>query len=285
MPHYLTTGQDFYFSYSLPELKPFERTNGRTEDAFPFVLNSFQQGELISRTNGWIGGVQRRVEVYDTSNGMLLNVENCGEFFITVNGEAIIKQNSQKGLTKLDREIILGPALVLTLALRDVWCLHASAVMHKDNVIVFLGESGQGKSTLAAYLSQNNEWRLVADDILPVAADSNSVSVLPRFPQLKLPMDAQPGVHLPERLPLKIICVLEHTEPDQKPELHKLSTAQTVQSLLSHIAGTRMFTPSLLTQHLEFSTQASKQISAFRLKYPHKRDSLPLIREFLEEIC
>ena len=157
--------------------------------------------------------------------------------------------------------------------------------MYKENVIVFLGESGQGKSTLAAYLSQSPGWRLVADDILPVKMDPNGVSVLPRFPQLKLPMDAQPGVHLPEQLPLKSICVLEHAEADQMPELQKLSTAQTVQALLSHIAGTRMFNASLLTKHLEFSTQAAKQISAYRLINPHRRDTLPLVREFLEKIC
>jgi hypothetical protein len=126
---------------------------------------------------------------------------------------------------------------------------------------------------------------LVSDDILPVKMDPSGVSVLPRFPQLKLPMDAQPGVHLPDQLPLKYICLLEQAEADQTPKLQKMSTAQTVQALLGHIAGTRMFNASLLTKHLEFSTQAAKQISAVRLINPHRRDTLPLIRDFLEKIC
>jgi hypothetical protein len=157
--------------------------------------------------------------------------------------------------------------------------------MFRENVIVFLGESGQGKSTLAAYLSHSPGWRLVADDILPVKMDSSGVSVLPRFPQLKLPINAQPGVYLPEQLPLKTICVLEQAEADQMPELQKISTAQTVQALLGHIAGTRMFNAPLLAKHLEFSTRAAKHISAYRLINPHRRDTLPLIREFLEKIC
>ncbi|HET7145385.1 MAG TPA: hypothetical protein VFI68_15295, partial [Anaerolineales bacterium] len=128
-------------------------------------------------------------------------------------------------------------------------------------------------------------WRLVADDILPVKIDPSGVSVLPRFPQLKLPMDAQPGVDLPEQLPLNTIVVLAQAEASQMPELDKLSTAQTVQSLLSHIAGTRMFNASLLTKHLEFSAQAAKQISAYQLIHPHRRDTLPIVREFLEKIC
>jgi ABC-type glutathione transport system ATPase component len=173
----------------------------------------------------------------------------------------------------------------LALALRGVWSLHASAVMYKENVIVFLGESGQGKSTLAAYLSQNIDWRLVADDILPTQMDLNTVNVLPHFPQLKLPINAQPGVDLPERLPLKTICVLTQAEVNQMPELQKISTAQTVQALLGHIAGTRMFNAELLASHLEFSTQVAKQIPAYRLIHPHRRDTLPLVKDFLEKIC
>ena len=282
---YCPAGQDFHFSDAIPELEPFEIKNVTASSAVPFVPHLFHENKLISRTEGWVGDVRHIMEVYDTSRGILLKVEGGGEFIITPHGETIGKRNPHEELTKLDREIIVGPALVLALALRGVWSLHASATLFRESVIVFLGESGQGKSTLAAYLSQIAGWRLVADDILPVKIDPNGVSVLPRFPQLKLPMHAQPGVGLPEQLPLKYICVLAHAEPDQKPELLPLSPTQAVQTLLSHIAGTRMYDASLLTKHLEFSTQAAKQIPAYRLIHPHHRDALPLVREFLEKIC
>lgn len=285
------SGQDFYFPVPIPELEPFERTNGTADKAIPFVPPSFLGNELISRTEGWVGNDQRVVEVYYTSRGIILKIEDSGEFFISPHGETIGKSDcrssmaAQSDLQKLDREIILGPVIVLALALRSVWCLHASAAMYKENVIVFLGESGQGKSTLAAYLSQSAGWRLVADDILPVKMDADSVSVLPHFPQLKLPVNAQPAIGLAEQLPLKYICVLTHAAPDQKPELQKLSPAQAVQALLSHIAGTRMFDASLLAKHLEFSAQTAKQTPAYCLINPHRRDTLPLIMEFLEKLC
>lgn len=275
--------QDFNFPYFIPELEPFA-TNRSDDESLPsFPDTKFVA--LIACIVSFVGGRDRQVEVRSASAGFLLKVEGGGEFFIASHGEVIGKQNPQEELSQLDREIILGPALVLALALRGVWSLHASAAMYKENVIVFLGESGQGKSTLAAYLSQSAGWHLVADDILPVKIDPSGVSVLPHFPQLKLPVDAQPGVHLPEQLPLRIICLLEQAEADRMPELQKFSTAQTVQMLLSHIAGTRMFTTDLLKQHLEFSTQAAKQVSAFRLINPHRRDTFPLVREFLEKIC
>jgi hypothetical protein len=287
MPTYRLAGQDFYFPQSIIELEPFERKDGAIETAIPFVIPSFSIGEspvLISRTKGWVGSAQRMVGVYDIVSGFLMKIEGGGDFLIALHGETISKSGLQAELTKLDREIIIGPLLVMAMALRGVWSLHASAAIYKENILAFLGESEQGKSTLAAYLSQNLDWSQVADDILPVKND-NGLQVLPHFPQLKLPAEGQPGVLLPEYLPLKTICVLEPAEADQMPALQKMNTAQTVQALLSHIAGTRMFTAELLTQHLEFSTQAAKQISAFRLTYPHRLDTLPLVRNLLENIC
>ncbi len=285
--HYCLAGQAFRFPCPIAEIEPFE-DGADGEDPSHSFLYSFPGNEspkLISRAKGWVANAQRTVEVYGSKSGFLLKVEDCSEFFISQNGESIGKQNLQEELSQLDREIILGPALVLALALRNIWSLHASAAMYKENTIVFLGESGRGKSTLAAYLAQHAGWRLVADDILPVKINEGKVNVLPHFPQLKLPTDAQPGVNFPESLPLKTICILEHAEADQAPELQKISTAQTVQVLLGHIAGTRMFGADLLTKHLAFSTQAAAQVTAYQLKYPQRKDALPLVKGILENLC
>ena len=276
-------GQDIYFpGLTIPELSLFEIEDigqtALTPDPAPLTLSS--------STVGWVGEQQRQVQVWAARNGTLLKVSGGSDFFISADGRCINRSQSDlQEVTGLDREILLGPALVLALVARGIWSLHASAAIFKNNLCIFLGESGQGKSTLAAYLSQSVGWRLISDDILPVKIDSNGVNVLPHFPQLKLPTDAQPAVGLPEVLPLKTICVLTHAEPSQMPELQLLSTAQTVQSLLSHMAGTRMFNASLLAKHMEFSAQVAKQIPAYRLIHPHRRDTLPLVREFLEKLC
>ncbi len=262
---------------------------GRRNQAVPFVSSSFLKNELISRTASWVAGVQRAVEIWSAPPGFLLRVAGGSDFYISPNGQVILSASQALGdgmLNETDRQILLGPVIVLALALRNTWCLHASAVMFQETVIAFLGESGQGKSTLAAYLAQSAGWRLVADDILPVRIDVGKVQVLPHFPQLKLAADAaQPGVGLPERLPLKNICVLEHAEAEHMPELHMITTAQGVQSLLSHIAGTRMFDAALLAEHLEFCAGAAGWISFHKLSYPHRRDALPEIQETLKTLC
>jgi hypothetical protein len=287
MFRYRFADQDFYLTRSVAGLSLFEKAEGMFLSNILSDLASFSESGnlvLISRTYGWVAGEQRKVEVYGTPFGTILKIEGCGEFAVLSNGEIISKQNPRMELSKLDLEIILGPVLVLALALRGVWSLHASAVMLRDNVLVFLGESGQGKSTLAAYLSQSLGWRLVADDILPVIMDTGVAKVLPYFPQLKLPMDAQPCVDLPDQLPLKHVCILVPADRSQAPDLRKVTPAYGVRALLGHTAGTRMFDAPLLTKHLEFCTRISDFNSFYELSYPHRKDALPEIGRILETL-
>ncbi len=44
-----------------------------------------------------------------------------------------------------------------------------------------------------------------------------------------------------------------------------------------------MFDASLLAKHLNFSVQVAKQIPVYQLKYPHRREALPLVMELLEK--
>lgn len=299
MARYRLAGQDFYFPCPVPELEPFEITgteNGTAEKAVPFVPHSFLKNEsgaalpvpaplaLTRQTVGWVGSAQRQVEVYNTSRGMLLKVAGGGEFFITPHGETISKVDPQEELSQLDREIITGPALVLALALRGVWSLHASAAMYNDKVIVFLGESRQGKSTLVASLAEAG-WQLVSDDILPVTGDPSGMQAWPRFPQLKLPPGSQPGPHLPEQLPLGKICLLLPAGKDDTPAVQLLPPGEAVKALLAHTAGARLFEPDLLSRHLEFCARSAAQVPAYRLAYPHRRDALPIIKNYLESLC
>lgn len=106
-------------------------------------------------------------------------------------------------------EMLLGPALTLALALQGTWCLHAGAVAVAGQGVAFVGESGVGKSTLAAYFDEQvpDSWR-VADDVLPVTVEEDNLVAFPRYPQLGLPAQAQIGAVGPERLPIERIYLL-----------------------------------------------------------------------------
>jgi hypothetical protein len=285
---YRLAEQNLCFSHRLIDVAVWEIKNTVMDQAGLLACDLILQNaslDPLCRTTGWVGDANRTVEVYQISQGMLLRIEDSDDFIVTPRGDAIYKYNSKKDLTRLEHDVILGPALVLALGLCGVWSLHASAATLRKKVIVFLGESGQGKSTLAGYLSKASGWGLVADDILPAKMAVNGVSLLPHFPQLKLPVATQPGLKLPESLPLDKVCVLKSTTQEAAPELELLSPGLAVQALLRHTAGTRIFSPEMLGKHLSFCSQAATRVPVYQLSYPHRRDALPQVKELLESIC
>ena len=293
---YRTAGQEYTFSCPVPELQPFEIYKTEYAEGLSAIPAAVS---LYCRTTGWIGEEQREVECWFAPPGMILRVAGGSDFYISSDGRVIVPLEATKAngtnsqaastslLSGLDREILAGPALVLALALRGTWCLHASAAIFKESLILFLGESGQGKSTLAAYLAtaKNSGWRLVADDILPVTMAPNGVIAWPRFPQLKLPSQSQPGVGLPEQISVSKVCVLKNGGASDVPGMQLLPAGQSAHAFLSHTAGTRLFEPDLLAKHLTFCTQAAGCAPVYNLAYTHKRNVLPGVRQLLEGFC
>jgi hypothetical protein len=184
-------------------------------------------------------------------------------------------------------EAMLGPALTLALAQRDVWCWHASAVLIDGRAVAFLGESGQGKSTLARWLNQQNRetWQRIGDDILPVAAAEDGVDVLPHFPQLKVAADKQPSLGLPERIPLAAVYVLGRPAHGTETEIaiNPLSAQEGALALVRHTVASRLFDADLLTKQLDFCVQAAADIPLRQLIYPLRAEALPLVEQALRQ--
>lgn len=114
-----------------------------------------------------------------------------------VSGGSLVEFDPEPGVDEKNlRLFLLGPALSLILHQRDFLVLHASGVCFANSgvepmAVAFLGESGEGKSTMAAMLYERGH-RAVADDIIPVpapwapgAADT-MLLVPPGFPMFKL---------------------------------------------------------------------------------------------------
>ncbi len=295
MPYYRIALQDIHFAYPIVELDFCEIKKNRVLAAVQSPPKLLFESVLISHSLGWVGNANRQVEIWSAPAGFLFKVEGGSGFYMSEDGQEISLINHQKEqvgqfalpalLMDLDREILLGPVIVFTLALRNTWSFHTSAAMFKDKIILFMGESGMGKSTLARYISTQKNWRLVADDILPVIADDISVMALPRFPQLKLPINAQPGVSLPEQLPIHAICILQTVDKNAAPHLNFIQPSLAVRDILAHTAGTRMFTPELLAAHLNVCAKIVKLLPVYHLSYPHRKEILPEVKDVLENIC
>lgn len=241
------------------------------------------------RTTGWVGGVEREVEVRSAPSGFLLGPPGSSRLFVGPDGriervgpdgEPLDTGPEAPPWSDDDRELLLGPGLVLALALQGTWCLHASAAAWGGRAVAFLGESGVGKSTLAAHLggSSQSGWHLVADDILPVTAGEGGAFAWPRFPQRKLPADAQPGAALPERLPLALICDLQPAAPEAAPAAERLPEAAAATAILRQTAGARLFDAALLEAHLAFAAELAARVPVYRLAVPRSLEALGAVR-------
>lgn len=296
MTCYRLAGQEFKFLQPVPGLQPFlvstdQRTaekavplvkppDGMSEETMSFAL----PGDLVCQTTGWVGGGLRGVKVYTHEAGTRLEIDGAGGYFISRAGQTIGKENTLGELTRLDYEVLIGSAFTLALAMRGVWSLHASAAIYQGNLVVFLGESGQGKSTLAGYLNEAG-WERVADDVLPVKNLPGGLAAFPRYPQLKLDEGSQPWRHLPEQLPIRSLCLLQPAASRIPPAITPLAAGETAMALLARTAGTRLFDAELLKQHLAFCTETAPRVAGFRLTYPHSIEALPAVKELLEGLC
>ncbi len=286
---YRIAGQEFCFPAPLRELEPFAVPGDgsfvppaflETEFADPSALT------LVSRAEGWVADASRLVEVWSAASGLVLRVDGGHDVYLAPGGRALLPLKPIDAWTNFDRQIVLGPGLVLALALRGVWSLHASAATFGGRTVTFVGESGRGKSTLAAYLSSSGrpKWSHVADDILPITLETGEMSAWPRFPQLKMSVAAQPGVLHAERLRVDYMVQLNAAGEDASPQVEQLPMNQAAQVLLGQIAGARLFDAALLGKHLSFCAQAAKQVPVYRLVYPHRRDALPVVMGLLEDL-
>jgi hypothetical protein len=102
-----------------------------------------------------------------TGSGYLVRFKNVGEFVISLDLSEVTVRRDRAGRDELLPILLAGTASAFLLALRGETVLHASAVAIEDSALAFVGQSGRGKSTLAALMCVDGA-ELVTDDVLTV---------------------------------------------------------------------------------------------------------------------
>jgi hypothetical protein len=80
---------------------------------------------------------------------------------------------------------LLGPVIGLVLRLREMTCLHASAVAVGQHAIALVGFPGAGKSTTAAAFARSG-FSVIADDVVALAEDGENFMVQPGYRRVNL---------------------------------------------------------------------------------------------------
>ena len=268
----------------LPELVPFVSRDAAARRRAPRpAAAGTADGYTFFAGPGWIGNRYRGVVMHSVDGGWRVEIDDIGALVVAPDSSVTWVEGPQG--PEADRwvsEATLGPGLILALALRGVFCLHASAVLAPDGGVVgFLGPSGAGKSTLARLLDgAPGGWRRAADDVVPVrwADDHGEPAVLPRFPQLKLSSDRQPGAGLPESASLTGLFLLS---PGDAADVRcqPLSRTNAALALLRHTVAARLFSSELLERHLSFCTRLAQRLDVMDLGYPRRGRVVPGLLE------
>jgi hypothetical protein len=190
-----------------------------------------------------------------TASEFLLRLPAVATYYVR-NGEEVVVE-PVAGAPPLDvRSYLMGSIFAALCHQRGLLPLHASAVAADAGAIAFLGASGAGKSSMAAFLGRRG-YRIVADDICLIdPAASRERRVVPVAPWLKLwsttlealgeghsglprifSDDDKYRVRLDEDaspIALARLILLERGEDETKPILERLTPVQALHALLDH---------------------------------------------------
>ena len=123
-----------------------------------------------------------------TSAGSLLNVIEAGRYLIR-NGNEIIVEPRADGSERHLRLYLLGSAFGVLLHQRNLLPLHANSIEIEGRAVAFLGHSGAGKSTMAAWFHDRGS-EVLADDVCVVTLDGPRPMAQPGIPRLRMWRDA-----------------------------------------------------------------------------------------------
>jgi hypothetical protein len=121
------------------------------------VIAAFGSGEDSWYTATWTG------------SNYLVRFRDCGEFVISGDLTDVQVRRDPAGRFELLPILMAGTVSAVLLTLRGQTVLHASAVAIDGAAIAFVGQSGRGKSTLAALMCLEGA-DLVTDDVLAIDA-------------------------------------------------------------------------------------------------------------------
>ena len=204
------------------------------------------------------------------------------------------------------RHLFLNQVIPLILSERGKLVLHASAVVTPKGAIVFLGETGQGKSTLTASFAQRG-FSVLTDDCLLVEEQNGQLFGIPSYPGLRLWPDSISALfgnksRLPrvahytdkkrftardgqlqfsmEPVPLHKIYVLVATEQSEPsmPTIDQLSPRDAFIELIAYSYRLRVSGHKRLNKEFERIGRAASSLSLSRLTSPTNLSLLPVVQ-------
>ena len=133
---------------------------------------------------------QERESIYQISTGrLLLKIDKVARYLVSDGREITVEPHSTAA-EKDVRLFLLGSAMGALLHQRGVWPLHGSAVANRNGAVLFVGDSGSGKSTMAGAFHQRG-FQALSDDVCAITeGDNGTIQVWPAIPRIRLWTDS-----------------------------------------------------------------------------------------------
>lgn len=127
---------------------------------------------------------------YRQENSYLLRFPDLADFFVSADGQRVEERAVPGVAPSTVQHLFLNQVLPLALSRQGKLVLHGSAVEVDGQCVAFIGESGRGKSTLAASFATRGR-RFLTDDGLELVWAASGLSVVPSHPSIRLWQDSQ----------------------------------------------------------------------------------------------
>ena len=223
--------------------------------------------------------------------------------FLVCEGVRILVDVAPDADEDLVRSYLVGTVMGILLYQRGLSVLHASAVEMDGYAVAFMGQSGQGKSSIAAAL-QAYGHQLCNDDVTPVGLNGDLAIAYPGFPQMKLTsesasalgyspaslfelnsLEEKRGYRVIDRftqtpIPLRCVYVLERG--DDRQVTSPLSSSEALMELVHQSWPTRLGQPGGSNHFLQ-CCELVKKVPFYRLHRSDCLSDLPDLAQFVKD--
>jgi hypothetical protein len=281
--HYSLAGQAVAFQTQVVSLAAFEQ--GPASNQFSEMCKSPYKVEMLDSNNASLkysgmasfNGSNRQVDYWRKNGHAQIDIDGEAACSIDLDEEHIHLLNQNTFDDPLNLEIITGPALVILLAQKQVYCMHSGAISTPMGNIMLIAESGAGKSTLSAHV--NKQWSQLCDDILPLRLDGAKryLEFSSNFPQLKLD-----GGCVAERSSAdgKIDFVLRISpSPSNNINFRQMDRTDAMLQLIRHTVAAKLFDQAAMRAHAKFAKKVSGLLPVIEISYPRNIAQLSELRQ------
>jgi hypothetical protein len=231
---------------------------------------------------------------------------DIGEFLVSSDGRLITCGHLSDSPGESFQVYLLGQALSFALVRSGFEPFHATSIVINGEAVAFMGDSGFGKSSLAAYFLNAGD-RLLTDDLLLLQDRQEGFIAYPGPPRIKLlpdmarkffggvdggvpmnrqtqklvlPLDREKICDTP--VPLRAIYELSppHDMTDvKKVEFESLTFRETFVELSCNTFNYVILDGDRVHRQFKETTRIANAVPMKRLMHPRSPDSLPLVRE------